>query len=229
MRTHPYLDLSAPAEFRRRCRQRAVVELICAGDEASSQYMHLTFAESWRPGVDLAKWADGEGHEWSAVFSADGCYLRGFYHDSPMNSLHWQRNKVWDGLLDGLPREFSGYVTDPDVDETFRHADGAADTVAAITLCAWRLPSDSSWQCADYQPPENEDEDIEGVEYLFRDVVEFTAGEVAESLGDYYGMQVDVGAVARVLDGHSITAEVVRAINARADVGWVLGKVPEVG
>lgn len=229
MPPHPHLDVPSSPELRRRCQARAVLEAIIAGSAEEATSAHLRYNDTWRPDAALATWEDGQGNEWSAVFSRTGTYLRGYYRDSAMNPLHYQRNRLWDGLLDDLPSQFAGYVTDPDVDGKYRYAPEPDSAIPAITLCAWQLPDDRSWQGSDFDPPDEVDEELEGLEYLFRDVVEWSSDEVTEALTDYHELDLDAAAVVKVLGRAPLTLELVTYVNPDADTAWVLAQAVTAG
>ncbi|MEU5789497.1 hypothetical protein ABZ754_17415 [Micromonospora purpureochromogenes] len=111
---------------------------------------------SRRPGKsETASMRNGSGEEYDIVFTADGAFIRGVYHDSPMHD--YTGGQLWPGLLEGLPPQFAPLVHEP----TFCHEDGTLDA----TFVLWRRSGDDRWHAGegiDLSPADDEETDPDG-------------------------------------------------------------------
>ena len=104
---------------------------------------YYSFDSEWGPGEQMASMRNGSGDEWSIVFSPDGVFVRGFDHESGMSPAV-NGNRLWPGLIDGLPAVFEPFAAEP------VFSDGAhpvGDCVRCATL------RDDRWQVGEIAYP----------------------------------------------------------------------------
>ncbi|MCI0703246.1 MAG: hypothetical protein L0241_19375, partial [Planctomycetia bacterium] len=69
-----------------------------------------------------------------ALFTKDGCFLKGFVHTAPMTPYAKRSRRVWRGVLDSVPACFASGLNEP------------AFAMADTTFCIWRQYNDNCWQ-----------------------------------------------------------------------------------
>jgi hypothetical protein len=77
--------------LRQRCKALAMLDAIIGGD-------YYTYDRAWGAN-EAASMRNGSGEEYDVVFTADGVFIRGLYHESPM--FEYTGEQPWPRLLDG--------------------------------------------------------------------------------------------------------------------------------
>lgn len=106
------------------------------------EYRHYSFDAKWNSGERMGSMRNGEGDGFFALFTAKGCFLKGFDSEAPMSPGRNGAKTVWPGVLDGVPAAFARCLDEP--------AFGMEDT----TFCFWRL-GNRPWQRGPVQFPSN--------------------------------------------------------------------------
>jgi hypothetical protein len=100
---------------------------------------------------------NGQGDHYFGLFTADGCWLKGFHHEAPMSPWANDPPKIAAGVFDGVPAEFQACLTE------------SAFVIHETTFCIWRRYSDRAWYRGPVAFPAGE-EDSDGsadlLEYL---------------------------------------------------------------
>jgi hypothetical protein len=121
------------AEFRRRLQSLALLDAILC---PRWEYRFYSFNCRWAPGEEMGSMRNGHGDDFFALFDAHGCFLKGFWHESPMSPYRGVGEPtLWPGLIETVPVEFQRAVREP--------AFGVAETT---TFCIWRLHTDEQWR-----------------------------------------------------------------------------------
>ncbi|GAA3255176.1 hypothetical protein ACFO1B_47910 [Dactylosporangium siamense] len=190
--------------LRQRCRALAMLDVIVGGD-------YYTYDLAW--GIDqAASMRNGSGEEYDVVFTTDGVFIRGVYHESP---LFQANGHMWPGLLDGLPDEFSSQVTEP----AFSHPDGTL--YASFVL--WRRTEDDRWHAGDnidFRPASDVEVDPDGswlLDILFDDITE----KYHQHAEEVYQVDVPRPAIDHVVALRPLTDAVIRALNPEASPAHV--------
>jgi hypothetical protein len=71
--------------------------------EAVWQYRYYSFTSRWSSTERMGSMRDGRGDDLFAVFDSNGCFLKGFAHESPMNPNLADPPRLWPGILDSVP------------------------------------------------------------------------------------------------------------------------------
>ncbi|MEU5943245.1 hypothetical protein ABZ807_29705 [Micromonospora sp. NPDC047548] len=148
---------------------------------------------------------NGSGEEHDIVLTADGAFIRGVYHDSPMHNH--TGGQLWPGLLEGLPEQFAPLVHEP----TFCHEDGTLDA----TFVLWRRSGDDRWHAGDgidLSPADDEESDPDGA-WLLDILCDGAAEEYLEHAWSVYEVELDRTVVEQILALQPLTDEVIRALN----------------
>ncbi|MEU4717756.1 hypothetical protein AB0F73_29435 [Micromonospora purpureochromogenes] len=154
---------------------------------------------------EAASMRNGSGEEYDIVFTADGAFIRGVYHDSPMHN--YTGGQLWPGLLEGLPPQFASLVHEP----TFCHEDGTIDA----TFVLWRRSGDDRWHAGegiDLSPADDEETDPDGA-WLLDILCDGAAEECLEYAWSVYDIEMDKVAVEQILTLQPLTDEVIQALN----------------
>jgi hypothetical protein len=117
------------------CRSMAVLEAVLSPDWESRYH---SFDAGWGPEEEMASMRNGEGDEYSIVFSAQGAYIRGFAREVVMSP--YGSDGPWPGVLDSVPDVFRHCVEE----SAFCDEDG----MPVVTACLWRETHDDHWQVA---------------------------------------------------------------------------------
>ncbi|WP_249998740.1 hypothetical protein [Actinoplanes sp. M2I2] len=203
--------------LRDRCRALAVLELI-----QGTGYEYYSYT-AW--GDDQAAlMSNGSGDEYTIVFSEAGAFIRLFDHESAMSPYAASdKMALWPGLLDGLPPEFAGHVTEP------AFCDGD-DLVATAVL--WRRTTDERWHAGvgiTFPPPRGRhDINPDGADRLSI-LCDDIADEYVDFAGDYYEAEIDRDAVGHVAALRPLTDDVVRALNRESSLAAVRTEVVAIG
>ena len=162
-----------------------------------------------RGASEVASMRNGSGEEYDIVFTADGAFIRGVYHDSPMHN--YTNGQLWPGLLNGLPELFAPLVHEP----TFCREDGTLDA----TFVLWRRSGDHRWHAGegiDLSPADDEETDPDGA-WLLDILCDGAAEECVEYAWSVHDLELDRSVVEQILALQPLTDEVSRRSIRRSD------------
>lgn len=134
-------DLSALPDIdalKRFMQSMAMLDAILSPEWESRLY---SFNSKWSKGEQMGSWRNGQGDDLFALFTKDGCFLKGFEHESEMTPYREDPKRVWPGVLDSVPTVFARGLNEP--------AFSPDDT----TFCIWRQYTDSHWQVGNIEFP----------------------------------------------------------------------------
>ena len=198
--------------LRERCQALALLDAIVGSD-------HYSYDREW--GEDeAASMRNGSGEEYDIVFTADGVFVRGLYHESSMFDY---TGALWPGLLDGLPEQFRAQVREP----AFCRSDG---TLLA-TFVIWRRLDDERWQAGhdiDFSAAGDDEVDPDGswlLDILCDDIV----SEYVEHAEEVYEIPLDPAVVEHVVGFRPLTDAVVRALDPEVGLAELRAKAMEYG
>jgi hypothetical protein len=244
--------LPAISELRDLSRALAMLDAILSPEW---EFRYYSFDSDWsrEDGVEMASMRNGEGDDYSIVFSAPGAYVRGFTHESPMSPYGDERMAAWPGVLDEVPGAFCRWVEEP----TFSDVDG----VPVVTACLWRLHEDGQngsgeagngrargcgrdvsgrngsgrdvsgsggWRHGTIDFPEGH-ADPDGSTALFGLLVDRTPEAYRRFAEDYYEVPVDLEAVRHVYNLRPLTKEVVGSLNPEITIADLAKDIAEIG
>lgn len=194
--------------LRQRSKALAMLDAIIGGD-------YYTYDCAW--GVDeVGSMRNGSGEEYDVVFTADGVFIRGVYHESPM--FEYTDGRLWPGLLDGLPAEFQPQVTEP----AFSNPDGTLN--ASFVL--WRRVGDERWHAGDdidFSPADDNEMDPDGswlLDIVFDDIAE----KYRQYAEEVYEVDLSPSAVDHVAAFRPLNDTVIRALNPETDPAYIRAK-----
>ena len=198
--------LPAPKVLEARCRAFAVLDAVF-----ETRYPTYRFTPEWAPGVTLAEMSNGSGDLYGIVFEPAGVFLYGFDHEAEATPWRDEDHEHWPGLLDGLPNSLKHWTEEP----AFLFQD-----FFDATVCAWRASDDTAWRCGPVEFDETS-ADPDGAQHLFGTLMDGTAVAYADYARDYFECDVDIDAMATILDGRPLTTAIVAALNPDAEFSEV--------
>ncbi|MBP1162040.1 MULTISPECIES: hypothetical protein [unclassified Rhodococcus (in: high G+C Gram-positive bacteria)] len=200
-------SLPAPEELRRRSIVLAALDAVMT--TGSPKYV---YRPGWRADESLASMDNGAGDEYSIIFGPKGTYVRGFDHESEMNTYDQVDAALWPGLTDHLPAVFRSYIDD-----------FTLDGVPTMTVCLWWAVGDSSWNCSDFAYPDG-DVYADGASWMFGALTDWT---LEDFLGHatYYGCEMSPALAHHLMASLPLTEEHIAALNPRADATEALAKI----
>jgi hypothetical protein len=182
----------------------------------------IDYLERWRPGAALVRWDAQMGAEFSIVFDDTGVFVRGFDRDSSHNPF-WEgreNESIVPAVLEALPAQFAGYLTDPDVDSSQRYVP-AEQRVPNVTVCSWWLAGTRRWQGLG-------DEYLDSWDDPFRDVTDDDE-EVVQDYLDVHSAEVDPDVALQILNRKPLTSSLIREVNPDADIDAVFAACIVIG
>ena len=199
--------------LRQRCKALAVLDMIVGGD-------YYTYDRAWGPD-EAASMRNGSGEEYDIVFTADGVFIRGVYHESSM--FEYSGGRLWPGLLDGLPEEFRSQVTEP----AFSRPDGTLQA----TFVLWRRTGDERWHTGadiDFSPADDDEVDPDG-SWLLAVLLDDIAEKYREHAEEVYEVDLPQSAVGHIAAFLPLTDAVIRALNPEAEPAHIRAAADNLG
>lgn len=173
-----------------------------------------SFNAKWSSGEQMGSMRNGQGDDFFALFSAAGCFLKGFAHEAPMSPYRRRPKQVWPGVLDAVPEEFVACLAEP------------AFSIEDTTFCIWRRYGDRAWQVGPVEFPAGADPD--GSERLLSPLD--GDPETYQTWAEYYyGRPVEPAAVQHVYAHKRLTEAVVRQLNPKTSLERVTADRKEIG
>ena len=71
-----------------------------------------SFNSKWSKDEMMASMHDGSGDDYIILFNSHGAIIKGFGHESTMSPFVDEPPKVWRGVLDSVPSEFSDFINE---------------------------------------------------------------------------------------------------------------------
>ena len=203
-----------------------VVQAIAALDVVMSsdwEERYFSFDPTWDDGEEYASMRNGSGDSYHIVFSDRGVVIRGFDHESDLSPWARADGQVVGAILDGFPPALQSVIDEPAFNAPEGDEEGGADAGGPVelTFCFWCVAEDDEWACG------TATDDGGAAELLS---VPLGAAPVAyrSFARDYY--EVELGDEVDAVYRHDpMTAAMIAALNADADVGDVLAELEEIG
>lgn len=198
--------------LRRTMQSMAMLDAILSPERL---YRYYTFDAKWAKGEQLASMNNGSGDDCFAYFSAAGCWLKGFAHEAQMSPYAFEPARVWPGVLDAVPKEFSRCLKE------------RAFNVEATTFCIWRRHTDPAWQVGPVKfPPKQPDPD--GSKQLLARL-DGRAATYRKWADEYYERKILLAPVKHVYQHLPLTAEIVAQLNPEVSLKKLTADIAEIG
>jgi hypothetical protein len=177
------------------------------------EYRYYSFNSKWAEGEMMASMRNGSGDEYFILFNSQGAIMKGFAHESSMSPWASDSEQVWPGVLDQVPAEFGGFLTEP------------AFSMAETTFCVWRRNGDPSWQTGQIEYPDEDDPDGSEDLLFILDGEPKTYQEFAEQ---YYERAIDLSVVMSVYERESLTPQMIEKLNPEVSVESVASDLEQI-
>jgi hypothetical protein len=204
-------DLPPPDALKRIMQSLAMLDAIV---EEEWQYRYFSFDARWSSDTQMGSMRNGQGDDLFAVFDRAGCFIRGFDHESPMSPWASNPRKIWPGVLEHVPQQFSSSLTEPafHMDDTtfciWFPAGAQAWCQGEIAYPAGSDPDGSSWMLSYYQ----------GGPQTYHDFAEY-----------YYELDIPLEAIARVYRHEPLSPALIEALGSQRRYDQLLVEAAEIG
>ena len=185
--------------LRAACQSMALLDAIMEPDWNLRYYSFEVNAGPERS-IAIGSMRNGTGDDLHAIFGKSGCLIRGYVQSCSMIPSTDDPAKVFPGVLDDIPPEFTDCLA------AF-HSDRWRD----ITFCIWRENSAAVWQHGKINFPGGPDPDGSGLLLAGFDGKPETYHRWAEAY--YRPRPIDLEAVRHVFAHRPLTDAVVRVLN----------------
>jgi hypothetical protein len=207
-----HLDLLPTAkELLPLCQSIAMLDAVL---EPEWQYRYYSFNSRWNDNAMMASMRDGEGSSYFILFDAVGTVIKGYVPKIQMSSYVVESGRPWPGVLEGVPREFEGFLSEP------------AFLLQETTFCIWRKVSDTSWTIGKIAFPPGNDPD--GSEQLLS-ILDGNPKTYQAWSEAYYERIVPLDPVAEIYQHKPLTAALVEALNPNITLDELKQDIEEIG
>ncbi len=190
---------------------RALLDAILE-EEWDNRY--YSFDAKWSATEQMGSMRNGSGDDFFALFDANGCFLRGFDHESTMSPWREKPPKIWPGVLTDVPPQFESALNEP------------AFHIEATTFCIWCPMGEAVWCRGVIDFPDEEDPDgslwmlspLDGIPETYRMFAE-----------EYFELDVPLDAIARVFAHEPLSAALLQAFPSSRDLQGVIEDAEEIG
>lgn len=196
---------------RKRLQQMAAISAVFAVEYGESQF---EFYPRWSKTSQVGAIKNGCGDELFCHFTAAGCFIKGFAHESRMSPYQQNPPQLWPGLLAGVPDAFAMSLKEPAFD------------MPATTFVIWRLVDDLAWSTANV---EFSDDDYKDGSADLLEPLGYTHGEFTDWLQENYEVDVDGSIVESVFNNHPLTEEKLSNLNPSQPIRVLRDAVCETG
>jgi hypothetical protein len=207
-------DLSPLPSIEALRRQMQSLALLDAILESEWQYRYFSFNAKWSQTEQMGSMRNGSGDDLFAIFDDNGCFLRGFDHESVMSPWNSRHKKVWPGVLDRVPPQMSTSLREP----AFHMED--------TTFCIWRLRDDANWSVGAVDFPDGNDPD--GSEWMLS-LVAGTALDYQTFATDYFELDVHLEPVKEVFAHAPLSQHLLAQFPTKRDWKGLVADAHEIG
>lgn len=176
--------------------------------EPEWEYRYYSFNAHWDLGEMMGSMRNGEGDDFFALFNTHGAFLKGLDHESEAAQVPSDR------LYQGLPPQFEPCMREPAF---------GPDTVS---FCVWRLSDQHHWSCTKLDLAATHDFDGSAHMLSMFDGVPETYQAWAT---EYYERDISLRSVTSVYAHHTLSDELVAALNPKLNVKLLQADIVEIG
>lgn len=205
------LDLPTPDTLKRTMQSLAMLDAIL---EEEWEYRYFSFDTGWSPDTQMGSMRNGQGDDLFAVFSPAGCFIRGVDHGSAMSPWASDPAKIWPGVLEHIPHQFSSSLTEPAF-----HMD---DT----TFCVWFSTDVQTWCQGEIAYPLANDPDGSSWMLSYYKGGPQTYLDFAQH---YYEVDISVEAVARIYKHDPLSPALIEALGSQRPFDRLVAEAATIG
>jgi hypothetical protein len=184
------------------------------------EYRYYSFNSKWAKGEQMGSMRNGSGDDLFALFTSDGCFLKGFAHEYPMTPYAKRVRRVWPGVLDSVPSVFERGLNQPAFD------------MAATTFCIWRQYTDNCWQVGKIKFPMSKSDDPDGSGFLLS-IYDGKSETYHKWASGYFdlgntGESLTIDHVRHVYEQKPLTTKLVKEINPALTLAVLKADIDEI-
>lgn len=207
------------------------IALICLILEDKIQY---SFNSKWSKDSMVFGMNNQQGEKFHILFNKYGAIILGFNHYSDITPYQHNPPKLWEGLIENVPKEFEEAINEP----TF-------ETSTTVTYCIWRKYTDSSWKIGNILEFQEMCDDFDGSSDLFllngdriqffewaKEFFETYQEDEEEGYIDPYPMEekyLDMEIINHIFDHKPITKKLVKKMNPFIEFKDIKDSIKEIG
>ncbi|QJE02195.1 hypothetical protein HH212_21025 [Massilia forsythiae] len=211
MHSHPMLDLPPPDTLKCIMQSLSMLDAIL---EEEWEFRYFSFDSSWSLDTQMGSMRNGQGDDLFAVFDPTGCFIRGFDHEAAMSPWALNPPKIWPGVLEHVPKQFSSSLTEP----AFHMED--------TTFCLWFLADAQAWNQGQIAYPLASDPDgsswmlsyYMGGPQTYRDFAEH-----------YYEVDIPAEVIARFYKHEPLSSALIQALGSRRSYDQLVVEAATIG
>ncbi|MBN9121340.1 MAG: hypothetical protein J0I06_19675 [Planctomycetes bacterium] len=191
------------------------------------QFRYYSFNSKWAKGEQMGSMRNGMGDDLFALFTKDGCFLKGFVHTAPMTPYAKRSQKVRPGVFDSVPSVFARGLSEP------------AFMIDNTTFCVWQQYADNCWQVGTIKFPKPKLDfrgapiDPDGSGYLLSPydgkAETYLAWARHHFSGGFNGDNLTLDHVRHVYAHKPLTVKLVREINPKLTLTDLKADIDEIG
>lgn len=176
------------------------------------QFRYYSFNSAWSPDEQMGSMRNGSGDEFFALFNPNGCFIKGFDHEAPINGAGLDSAQFYRAV----PAEFSEAAQEP------------AFSTQNVTFCLWRLNADNHWSHATVDMQEQTTGDHDGSGQLLS-ILDGAPDKYQAFAEDYYEEDISIDTVKAVYNHQTLTENLVHELNPEVDIAELKPDAIEIG
>lgn len=204
-------ELSDVDDLRKLLKSLATLDLIMSPEWDSRYY---SFNSKWDRYEQMGSMRNGSGDEFFVWFNKDGCFIKGFDHESEMSSWSTNDQLPWTNIYKGVPQQLSAALTEP------------AFSIENVSFSFWRLYGEPYWSRGDFSLPESEDPD--GSKYLL-EILDGKPTTYQKFTEDYYEYGIPLAPIREIYAHAPITPKILEQLNPGITVEEIAEELEEIG
>ena len=174
----------------------------------------FAFDPRWGKHEQIATNKNGSGDELFIHFTQEGCFIKGFAHESEMTPYKRDDRSIWPGVLDNVPAEFKPSLTEPAFDPN------------STTFAIWRTNSANEWSTGDITFPDGDYKD--GSADLLEPIT-YSVFDLSDWLSENYETEVDSDIIQSVFAGGPLSDAQMSKLNSSSPIHAIRDAVRATG
>lgn len=197
--------LPSPENLRRLFQSLAMLDAILSPEW---EYRYYSYNTHWDKNESMGSMRNGSGDDLFVLFTARGCFLKGFSHE------HWQSDRSHQEFYRSIPDDLLPAASEP------------AFSPEHVTFCCWRLSDDEKWGQAGVPLPEGHDPDgslfilseLDGQPETYQKFAEY-----------YYERPLPLAPISAIFNHELLTQDIVGNLNLEIELSDLEEDILEIG
>lgn len=189
----------------------SVLDLIMSPEWA---YRYYSFNAKWDTSEQMGSMRNGQGDSFIAWFTENGCFFKGFDHESEMSSWAKENQKPIPSIYEKVPDILKPALIEP------------AFSIEDVSFCFWRLQGDQSWSIGDIHFPETDDPD--GSEFLL-EILNGNPQKYQSFVEEYYEEIIPLESIRHIYAHKPLDIDIIKSLNAEVSLDSIQEELVEIG